>query len=75
MAHKRLNPLCRAAGFDPDLELEPGKMAHWSSHSLRRLANTVAKRWMVRMNITEAMIDLYFVWNEKLEDVCEPTCT
>ena len=65
-AHRRLNPLCRAAGYDMDLELEPGQMPHWTPHSLRRLANTTAKRWMVKMNITEAMVDLYFGWNEKL---------
>ena len=65
-AHRQLNPLCKAAGHDPDLELEPGQEAHWTSHSLRRLANSTAKRWMVKTNITEAMIDLYFGWNEKL---------
>ena len=63
-AWRALNP---AGGpGDPDLELPDGAVPRWTTHSLRRLADSVAKRWMSVTGVTEAMIDLYFGWNEKL---------
>ena len=51
---------------DPALELAAGEKPKWSSHSLRRLADTTARRYRVLMNITEAEIDIYFGWNERV---------
>ena len=38
----------------------------WSTHSLRRLADTVARRYKEESGTTEAEIDLYFGWNERM---------
>ena len=51
---------------DPDLDIEPGRAPKWSTHSLRRLADTVARRYREETGTTEAEIDLYFGWNERL---------
>ena len=51
---------------DPDLELDPRRPTKWSSHSLRRLADTCARRYRRWSGATEAQIDLYFGWQERL---------
>ena len=51
---------------DPDLDLPAGKLPKWSSHSLRRLADTTARRHMAESGATEAEIDIYFGWHEKI---------
>ena len=51
---------------DPDLDIEPGVAPKWSTHSLRRLADTVARRYREETGTTEAEIDLYFGWNERV---------
>jgi hypothetical protein len=53
-------------GKDEELDVEAGREAKWSSHSLRRLADTTARRFRVDMDVTEAEIDLYFGWHEKV---------
>ena len=52
--------------MDRDLDVEAGHAPKWSSHSLRRLADTVAKRYQSQSGVTDEMIDLYFGWNEKI---------
>ena len=52
-------------GKDEELDVEAGREAKWSSHSLRRLADTTARRFRVDMDVTEAEIDLYFGWHER----------
>ena len=64
-AWRELNP-SGSASLDPDLELPPGELPKWSSHSLRRLADTVARRYRVLMEVTEDQIDIYFGWHEKI---------
>ena len=54
------------AGKDEELDVEAGREAKWSSHSLRRLADTTARRFRVDMDVSEAEIDLYFGWHEKV---------
>ena len=51
---------------DPDLDVPPGKEPKWTSHSLRRLADTVARRYAEVTGTTEAQIDIYFGWQERL---------
>ena len=51
---------------DPDLDLEPGRSPKWSTHSLRRLADTVARRFRELTGTTEDQIDIYFGWHEKI---------
>ena len=51
---------------DPDLDLESGREPKWSTHSLRRLADTVARRYAGETGATEAQIDIYFGWHEKI---------
>ena len=53
---------------DPDLEvdLKAGEKAKWTTHSLRRYADTVARRYRDVTGATEAMIDLFFGWNERV---------
>jgi hypothetical protein len=53
-------------GVDPDLDLEPGKEPKWTSHALRRLADTIARRYMDEMNVTAAEIDIFMGWSEKI---------
>jgi hypothetical protein len=53
-------------GNDPDLDLTPGQEPTWASHSLRRLADTVARRFMEVTGVTEDQIDIYFGWHEKV---------
>lgn len=53
---------------DPDLEIDlaAGEEPKWSTHSLRRLADTVAQRYRERSGTSEAEIDIYFGWNERV---------
>ena len=51
---------------DDDLDLPPGQKPKWSTHSLRRLADTVARRYRGETGVTEDQIDIYFGWNEKI---------
>ena len=53
-------------GNDQDLDLAPGQEPKWSTHSLRRLADTTARRYMEVMGVTEDQIDIYFGWHEKV---------
>jgi hypothetical protein len=53
-------------GVDPDLDLEPGKEPKWTTHALRRLADTIARRYMEEMNVTAADIDIFMGWSEKV---------
>ena len=53
-------------GEDPDLDLPPGQEPKWSTHSLRRLADTTARRYMEETGVTEDQIDIYFGWHEKV---------
>ena len=49
-----------------DLDLAAGTAPKWSTHSLRRLADTTARRYREETNTTEAEIDIYFGWNERM---------
>ena len=51
---------------DKNLDLAPGAEAKWSSHSLRRLADTTATLYQALTGVTEAQIDIYFGWNERV---------
>ena len=51
---------------DVDLDLAPGAMPKWSTHSLRRLGDTVARRYRHVTGVTAAQIDIYFGWQEKI---------
>ena len=51
---------------DPDLDLDPRRPPKWSSHSLRRLADSCARRYREYTKTTEAQIDLYFGWQERV---------
>ena len=57
---------CDPHNPDPDLELARGQEPKWSTHSLRRLADTVARRYREVTGVTEDEIDLYFGWNERV---------
>ena len=64
-----LEEACRRAnlkGKDPDLDVGPGEEPKWTTHSLRRGADTVARRYREAMGVTEAMIDIYFGWQERI---------
>ena len=67
-AWRRLNssPMCVDKFSDPDLDLPPGKTPKWSTHSLRRLADTTARRYAKQMEVSEPQIDLFFGWHEKI---------
>ena len=54
------------ADRDPDLDLQVGQAPKWSTHSLRRLADTVARRDRETNGTTEAEIDIYFGWHERI---------
>ena len=54
------------AQHDPDLDVEPGAHPKWSTHSLRRCAATMARKFMDSADVTEADIDLYMGWHEKV---------
>jgi len=51
---------------DPDLDLGPGEEPKWTTHSLRRLADTVARRYREVSGTTAAQIDIYFGWQERI---------
>ena len=51
---------------DPCLDLPAGQEPKWTTHSLRRLADTVARRDRTKNGVTEAQIDIYFGWQERI---------
>jgi len=51
---------------DPDLDLREGEEPKWTTHSLRRLGDTVARRDRELTGTTEAEIDIYFGWQERV---------
>ena len=51
---------------DPDIEIRAGKKPKFSTHSLRRLANTTARRYREESKTSADEIDLYFGWNERV---------
>jgi hypothetical protein len=51
---------------DPDLDVDARREPRWATHSLRRLADTIARRFREQTGVTEAMIDIYFGWHEKI---------
>jgi hypothetical protein len=51
---------------DPDLDIRDGKTPKFSTHSLRRLANTIARRYRKETDSSEEEIDLFFGWNERV---------
>eukprot|EP00966_Prymnesium_polylepis_P139534 3224286-Prymnesium_polylepis.1 len=52
-------------GKDPDLELRPGQEPSWSTHSLRRMADTLARKDMEKLGVSTDEIDIYFGWHER----------
>eukprot|EP00966_Prymnesium_polylepis_P229373 5307783-Prymnesium_polylepis.1 len=51
---------------DPHLNLRRGEEPKWSTHSLRRLAATTARRHRDKSGATADEIDLYFGWKERI---------
>ena len=51
---------------DPDLDVRYGRDTKWSTHSLRRLADTTARRYKELTGTTDGEIDIFFGWNERL---------
>ena len=51
---------------DRDLELPAGELPKWTTHSLRRLADTTARRYRDEVGVSEAMIDIFFGWQERV---------
>ena len=54
------------APYQYDLDLPPDKEPNWSTHSLRRLADTTARRHMEDSGATVDQIDIYFGWHERV---------
>ena len=50
---------------DPDLDLRSGTEPKLTTHSLRRGADTSARKHRARSGATESEIDIYFGWNER----------
>ena len=63
-AHKAANQ--NPLDPDPDLDLDARREPRWATHSLRRLADTCARRYREVSGATEAQIDIYFGWQERL---------
>ena len=51
---------------DPDLDVERDCEPKWTTHSLRRAADTVARRDMKHTETPPSEIDIYFGWHEKV---------
>jgi hypothetical protein len=51
---------------DPDLDVGHGQRMLWTTHSLRRLADTIARRDREAMAVSEAEIDLFLGWHESI---------
>ena len=51
---------------DPDLDTAYGREPKWTSHSLRRGADTAARQYREETGATEAQIDIFFGWHEKI---------
>ena len=41
-------------------------LTKWTTHSLRRLADSVARKYRATMEVSEAQIDIYFGWQERV---------
>ena len=64
---KSLEAVVKAKGADPDLEAgDHGRAPTFTTHSLRRLANTAARRHMLETETSAAEIDIYFGWHERV---------
>ena len=59
--------LVSGVSTDVDLDLAPGKEPKWTTHSLRRLADTVARRYMELTGTTEDQIDRHLDVTAALE--------
>ena len=64
---------CDPRDPDPDLDVDvrdsgtkAWEKAKWTSHSMRRLANTIARRYRGETDTTEAEIDIYLGWHERV---------
>ena len=55
-----------ASDPDPDLDLQYGRQPKWTTHSLRRGADTGARQYREETGATEAQIDIFFGWHEKI---------
>ena len=51
---------------DPHLEERRGRAPYWTTHSLRRAANSVARRDMEAAGVTAEEIDIYLGWHERI---------
>jgi hypothetical protein len=51
---------------DPDLDVKAGEAPKWTTHSLRRLADTTAQRYREVVGTSDAEIDIFFGWNERV---------
>ena len=51
---------------DPDVDLRAGEAPIWTTHSLRREADSVARRLRQKSGTKEPEIDIYFGWNERV---------
>ena len=63
-AHRRAN--ADPDDPDPDLNLREGEEPRWTTHSLRRLADTVARRDREATGTSEDEIDIFFGWQERI---------
>jgi hypothetical protein len=66
-----LEEACKKAGAngadpDPDLDVRAGEEPRWTTHSLRRLADTTAQRYREVTGTSDAEIDIFFGWNERV---------
>ena len=62
----RMERLALMPMYYPDLDLREGEEPKWTTHSLRRLAGTTARRHREATGTTEAEIDIFFGWHEKV---------
>ena len=46
--------------------MEARRNPKWATHSLRRMADTVARKHREAMSVSESEIDLYFGWGERV---------
>ena len=51
---------------DPDLDVRAGEEPRWTTNSLRRLADTTAQRYREVTGASDAEIDIFFGWNERV---------
>ena len=51
---------------DPDMDLDARRDPKWTPHSMRRLADTTARRYRDETGTTANEIDIYFGWQERI---------